>query len=168
MKEQEEWRPVEGHVGHEVSSLGRVRSFLKWGQPGQYQDTPRLRRIQTHTISDRPHIRIDKVSYFVHALVCRAFHGPRPPGLEASHINGNKLDNRAENLVWETHLENLDRMKAHETRAAGERHGSSKLSQADVGMIRLGYGIKTQQELSDIFGVDESHVSRIVRFKYWR
>jgi hypothetical protein len=36
----------------------------------------------------------------VHAMVCETFHGPRPPGQQARHINGNCEDCRAENLHW--------------------------------------------------------------------
>lgn len=36
--------------------------------------------------------------YTVHNLVCIAFIGPIPDGMSVDHINGNKSDNRAENL----------------------------------------------------------------------
>lgn len=42
----------------------------------------------------------------VHVMVCETFHGPRPPGRQAAHLNGDCHDNRAENLVWATPREN--------------------------------------------------------------
>jgi hypothetical protein len=40
-----------------------------------------------------------------HVLVWEAHHGPVPPGRELHHVNGNKLDNRIENLQSVTRLE---------------------------------------------------------------
>ena len=40
-----------------------------------------------------------------HVLVWESRHGPVPPGRELHHVNGNKLDNRIENLQSVTRLE---------------------------------------------------------------
>lgn len=46
-------------------------------------------------------------NYFVHILVCTAFHGPRPsPRHQVDHINRDRWDNRPENLRWVTPHEN--------------------------------------------------------------
>lgn len=38
----------------------------------------------------------------VHPLVLEAFVGPRPPGMEACHADGNKTNNALSNLRWDT------------------------------------------------------------------
>jgi hypothetical protein len=48
----------------------------------------------------------------VHLLVADAFHGPRPAGLHVDHVNGDKADNRPENLEYVTPAENVRRAAA--------------------------------------------------------
>jgi len=41
-----------------------------------------------------------------------AFHGEKPDGYEARHLDGDKLNNHPSNLAWGTHSENeCDKMK---------------------------------------------------------
>lgn len=48
-------------------------------------------------------------NYKVHRLICEAFHGPAPDGMDVViHLNEDALDNRPENLKWGTQKENLN------------------------------------------------------------
>lgn len=55
-------------------------------------------------------------------LILEAFVGPRPPGLEACHNDGNPLNNRLGNLRWDTHESNMEDLRRHnrERREAAE------------------------------------------------
>lgn len=57
----------------------------------------------------------------VHRLVCCAFHGAPPsPNHQPDHINGNKSDNRPENLEWVTPKENVRRGRSKPVRAVAD------------------------------------------------
>lgn len=44
---------------------------------------------------------------YVHVLICKAFHGPRPKNKNALHKNDKRDDNRPSNLYWGTQSENV-------------------------------------------------------------
>ena len=50
-----------------------------------------------------------RVTNGLHNWICRAFHGD-PPGekYEACHIDENKCNCCADNLIWETHINNIN------------------------------------------------------------
>ena len=52
----------------------------------------------------------------------------------------------------------------------GQDHHNAKLTRNDVEEIRRRYaaGGTTQQRLGDEFGIDQTHVGRIVRLEMWK
>jgi hypothetical protein len=56
-----------------------------------------------------------RVQRRLHRLVAMVFVPGYAPDLDACHINGNKLDNRAENLKWGTRSENICDQVRHGT-----------------------------------------------------
>ncbi len=73
---------------------------------------------------------------YVHRLICEAFHGAPTDGQECRHLNGNKSDNRADNLAWGTRAENEADKEAHGTLPKGERNPMAKLSAQVVTQMR--------------------------------
>jgi hypothetical protein len=97
------WRAVSRFPRYRVSDDGLIK-----GPKGLLR--PRL--------SDRGYlvigIRTGKPRpYQVHALVCETFHGPRPDGCEVRHLDGNELNNHADNLAWGTRAENISDQVRH-------------------------------------------------------
>lgn len=143
------------HPGYLLSDDGRV-----FGPSGQeltlHERGKYLAFFQWRPEKKRMHPRN------VHAAVCEAFHGPRPPGLVVRHLNGDCRDNRACNLEWGTRRENeLDKFR-HGTGRAGDRNGNSKLTDQQVAEIRrLKQAGMTGTQIASEFGVHSSTVYSI-------
>ena len=56
------------------------------------------------------------IKYDVHVLVCEAWHGPRPEGMQVDHIDGIKSNNHPSNLEWVTQEENMRRSRGADGR----------------------------------------------------
>lgn len=103
----------------------------------------------------------------VHRLVCEAFHGPAPKDKPmARHVNGNALDNRAENLAWASQPENEADKAIHGTALRGTRHHQSKLTDDQVRAIRS--STESSTTLGPKFGVSPAQIRNVRARKSWR
>lgn len=116
--EPEEWRPVVGYEGcYEVSDHGRVRSLPRIAARRTKGDVP----VRGQLLTIRPHrgypaakLSVNGVSRWrcVHILICEAWYGPRPPGLECRHLDDDRTNASPSNLRWGTRAENMaDRVR---------------------------------------------------------
>lgn len=114
----ENWRRVEGFPLYEVSDLGNVRSYRQLGPGRHVLKTPRQMKPQR---SWNGYYRViltgddAKRLFTVHRLVATAFHGPAPDGAEVRHLDGDRANNRADNLAWGTHSQNMNDAYRHGT-----------------------------------------------------
>lgn len=120
----ETWRPISGYLGaYEASSEGRVRSLTRVTDRGRKW---KGRILTPATMSNGYQIVSlwrdgSQRSALVHRLVLLAFSGEPEEGQEARHLNGDRVDNRPENLKWGTHAENQLDQVAH-----GNHHRAAK------------------------------------------
>ncbi len=167
----ESWRSVVGFPGYEVSDLGRIRSFNLRGYGTRLA-------VEPHPIRERRNncgyptvplcARGVKSAAFVHRLVLTAFVGPCPDGMEGCHDNGDRTDNRATNLRWDTRRNNHADKAAHGTRQTGERHGRAVLTDAQVTEIRRRRAAgETIVALGRAFGTAHSNISRVCLNRTW-
>lgn len=109
-------------------------------------------------------------TYRLHAIILETFVGPCPSGMECRHIDGNRSNNRLENLCWSTHIENILDKKVHGTWQTGERHGMHKLTRTQVNEIRNLSKTKSinPYRISKMFGVSRTTIVRIINNKTWK
>lgn len=96
---EEIWKDIKGYEGkYQVSNLGRVRGLIS---------TPKILTGYKNE-SGYMNVSLEGKQYKLHRLVAGAFI-PNPENKPViNHINENKLDNRACNLEWKTHKENIN------------------------------------------------------------
>lgn len=106
----------------------------------------------------------------VHSLVLKTFLGPRPRGMVAAHLNGDKRDNRIENLVWCSQKENHSHKIKHGTHQFGEKHGSAKLKEVEVIEIKKLSRAKifSYSQLAKIFKIKKPTIAAIMTNRIWR
>lgn len=113
-------------------------------------------------------IRIDHKSKLSHRVSWEMVNGPIPDGLHVLHKCDNPACVRPDHLFLGTHEENMEDRKRKGRTTCGEQYEHAKLTTADVIEIRQLYisGL-TQRELSERFGVNRRHISRIVNRQRW-
>jgi len=101
----------------------------------------------------------------VHRLVLENFGGIKS-GHHAAHRNGDRMDNRIENLYWATPKENSADRKRHGTapRRTGEKR--NKLCWSDVNFIRASGN--NPAFLAKQFGVCERNIHMILSHTTWK
>ncbi len=106
----------------------------------------------------------------LHRLVLETFVGPCPEGMQACHNDGNKTNNRLENLRWDTPKSNAKDRKKHgnEYYPKGELNNNVKLTELDIIKIKLLKDKIYQKDIAKIFFVSDSTISNIMTRKYWK
>ena len=102
------WKDIPGYEGlYQVSNLGRVKSLLYATRCSQVQ-REKILKVSEHNgyLYVTLHKSKKQKTLRVHRLVASAFITNNTGKPCVNHINGNKKDNRLENLEWCTHKEN--------------------------------------------------------------
>lgn len=178
--QQEEWRDIEGFEGiYQVSSLGRVKSLKRkiwngnsfWWRDGQLLKPSRIGRDDWQPFAIPLWKGNKGRTRLVHHLVLEAFICKRPSKLLfGCHYDCDTSNNKLENLRWDTQEENTRDSVREGTIKHGEDHHNAKLTVDKVREIRRLYaaGTHSQKDLSQLFHIDQGHISSIISRKKWR
>lgn len=143
----EEWKPIPNFYGYEVSSMGRIRSVDRIIQKKDfrgilvnYRFKGMVRRLHLDKSNGYlgqvlGHAERGQVMVRCHRAVWEAFRGPIPEGLQINHINGQKTDNRLENLELTTGVKNT--LHAMKNKLFKRNQSKSLLADDEVRAIRF-------------------------------
>lgn len=156
---EEKWRFIEGYSPYEISTLGRLR---------------RIGKILTTPISkigyQRKYLKDKKKNLLLHRAIAVAFI-PNPLNLpQVNHKDGDKSNNKIDNLEWVTASQNIQHCidTGLKTIQKGEEAGRSKLTNLQVSIIREALNLNHKQfNIARYFGLDQSTISLIKSRKNW-
>lgn len=167
----EQWRNVPDYEGlYQVSNKGRVRS-LDHIVPGSRGGERLVRgKVLKQTKSGNyfcVHLSKKGKSKVLntHEIVAFSFLGKRPKGYHIHHKDGNSYNNIPQNLEYLSPFAHAQTVQ----RRVGEENGFSKLTEGDVRQIRKLWNSNelTQEEIANMFGIEQMAVSSIIRKKTW-
>lgn len=109
------------------------------------------------------------VNCMVHRLVLEAFVGMCPDRMDAAHGNGNRTDNRLENLRWATRRDNLADRVRHGTDIRGEQQHAHKLTEESASQALLDWAnSESQTSIAKRLGVTVGTINQLVLGKTWK
>ena len=114
-----------GKIGYEVTRSGEVYSWT-------YSHHGFVKKLMKQDPNTHGYMRVRlshdgvKKSYFVHKLVAVNYLRKRPSAMHViRHIDGNHLNNHADNLKWGTQKENCRDRDKHGKTSRGKKHGAA-------------------------------------------
>lgn len=160
-----EWKEIAEFPNYEVSTTGLFRQKVeKVERPGRISNNGYYIARLT-----------GKKQRSVHRLVATTFI-PNPENKpQVNHIDGNRLNNKVENLEWCTNSENMKNAAARgalrtplNQRSKGEANPRAKLTDQKARIALSMKGLFTMQEVGDFFGVSRDTIRTIWSGYGWR
>ena len=174
---EEIWKDIRGYVGlYQVSSLGRIRSVDRivcnatssYVRMGQIIKPWMGKTAAYYTVSLSGNGKC--IKRMVHRIVAEHFLPDWDASKEVNHIDGNKHNNRMDNLEMCTRQENIRHsIDARLRNDSGENSSNAKLTNEQARQIRELHRVGIMQvELAQRFGVCKQTICDIVRNKKYK
>lgn len=163
------WVTIPNFDNYQISNQGRIQR-IKSG-PRTY-----MGRLLNGWPNNQGYIHVDlwqnkkKHRFKLHRLITKIFLGDCPLGKEVNHKDGNKANNRLENLEYVTRKENS--YHAHKyglilhPYGAEVYHSTLNYEQAKE-IQRLFNNGFTQKKLTEIFSVSKGTIYNVLKNKHW-
>lgn len=161
LSEREIWQPVLGDWGlrYEASSHGRVFSKI----------SKRILALR-HRKSGYVAVKFSGREFRLHRIVWEAFNGKIPDKMEINHIDGDKKNNRLDNLECVTRSQNLKHAYATGLMdVSGDKNPNAKLTASDIEEIRRIYagGKYGYTKIGKMYNVSRYTIRDIIRRGAW-
>lgn len=165
MEVKELWKPLLEYKGIEVSSIGRIKKAA---------NKRRKERILTEFPKDRDgycRCSVQKLdgtwtSQPVHRLVAKAFIENPENKSSVNHIDGNRTNNRVENLEWVTPRENvIHSFKYGERRACKQIPKRTILTDFQISQIDTLRSLYSVNQMAKLFNIEYQSLKNIIHKK---
>lgn len=164
----ERWLPYPGYAGfYEVSDQGNVMSLPRATTSGKLLKAQISKKGYRQVgLSKYGKVTVKRVA----RMVLETFDKPCPPGHEACHGPGGRLDDRLVNLCWGTLSKNQGEDRERDgTDNGGERSATASLTDEIVLECRRRYAAgETQTALAAEFGVTSGAMNRAIKGYTWK
>ncbi len=179
---KEVWKSIEGYEGmYEISNLGRIKSFKADKQNGK------ILKLKNST-SGYSKCALFKdnhpTTFTIHKLVAQAFIPNTDNKSQINHIDGNKENNRVDNLEWCTPKENMKHASKTGLIKRGRRNkrvkknsktkekyiapkGEYSKNAKKVLCVTTGEVFNCIKYASEKYGIDNSDISKCCRGKIY-
>ena len=166
---KEIWKDIKNYEGrYQVSNFGEIKSLKRKGILKKRILEPCKMTTGYFQVILYKNNKIK--AYSISRLVAIHFIENKYNKSDVNHKDGNKANNYANNLEWNTRKENIHHaidnglMKS----IKGERNYNAKLTEKQIINIRKSFPIKTYNELSKEFNVTYSNIYYIIKRKTWK
>ena len=177
MDEEEIWKDIHHYEGiYQVSSCGRIRSVGRYVRNATSQYWRNGQIIKPWVGGTSPYYNVSLASdgkickKLIHRLVAEHFLDDWNAAKEVNHKDGNKHNNRSDNLEMCTRQENVMHSMVHKLRHDyGENSVNAKLTNEQADHIRrLHRSGVMQNELAEQFKVCKQTICDIVHYKKYK
>ena len=151
------WKEIDGTYGYMVSSEGEV--YCQRSQRMLVQGMSRRYKAVSIRYLNGAVRRVTVAN-----LIAEAFLGKKPHGYQTHHINGDRLDDRLENIEY---MRASEHHRLHcKINRRGEENHKAKLTESNILVIR-GLENLTYKQIGKIFNIHAATVGKIRRGQVW-